>query len=159
MVDRAEQRKLLERMRDAHPFGISFEPPGDEISKMNLLSTLVYLEEHGLCRGGAHVGNNTSYAFTASKITAAGIDFLADDGGLSAILGVVTVKLHADTIRDLMAAKIDESNLPVEEKSALKRHLAGLSETALKVAATDLVKLGLDHLPDAIHWLRTLHGL
>lgn len=39
------------------------------------------------------------------------------------------------------------------------RHLAGLSETGLRAAATDLVKLGLDHLPDAIPWLRTLAGL
>jgi hypothetical protein len=76
------------------------------------------------------------------------LDFLADDGGLSAILGVVTVRLDATTIRDLIAAKVDAAAIPIEEKSVLKRNLAALSETALKGATTDLVKAGLDHLPD-----------
>ena len=91
--------------------------------------------------------------------TPAGLDFLSEDGGLSAILGVVTVKLHADTIRDMIAAKIEAAPIPANEKSALKRHLAALSETGLKAATTDLVKIGLEHLPDAIHWLQTLGAL
>ena len=45
-----------------------------------------------------------------ARITAKGIDFLEDDGGLSAILGVVTVKLHADTLREMLAKKIDASS-------------------------------------------------
>ena len=88
-----------------------------------------------------------------------GLDFLADDGGLSAILGVVTVKLHADTIRDLISAKIEEAAIPPEHKSALKKGLASLSEKALGAATTDLVRTGLDHLPDAAHWLRQFLGL
>lgn len=51
------------------------------------------------------------------------------------------------------------SDAPPEEKSALKRHLAGLSEAVLKAATTDLVRLGLAHLPDAIPWLQKLFGL
>ena len=85
--------------------------------------------------------------------------FLRRDGGLSAILGVVTVKLHADTVRDLIAAKIHVAPIPAEEKSTLKTRLAGLSEAGLRAAASDLVKQGLDHLPDAIHWLRASVGL
>jgi hypothetical protein len=36
--------------------------------------------------------------------------------------------------------------------------VANLSEAGLKAATTDLVKSGLDHLPDAVHWLRSLSG-
>jgi hypothetical protein len=72
---------------------------------------------------------------------------------------LVTVRLHADTIRDLIAAKIDAAAIPVEEKSKLKKALASLSETALKSATTDLVRTGLDHLPNAAHWLSKLLGL
>ena len=43
-----------------------------------------------------------------------------DDGGLSAILGVVTVKLHSDTIQALLNTKIDQADIPPEEKSKLK---------------------------------------
>ena len=95
---------------------------------------------------------------SAASITAAGLDFLADDGGLSAILGVVTVKLHADTIRDLIGAKIDAAAIPAEQKSALKQRLAGLSGKALEAATADLVRTGLDHLPDAAHWLFRILG-
>ncbi len=80
------------------------------------------------------VGADGFIQLGAASITAAGLDFLADDGGLSAILGVVTVKVHADTIRDLIAAKIDTADLPVEKKSALKKQLAALPETALRAA-------------------------
>jgi hypothetical protein len=93
-----------------------------------------------------------------TKITARGLDFLADDGGLSAIFGVVTVKLHADTIRDLIATKIEALPVPAAEKSALRKHLAELSEVALRAATTDLVKAGLDYLPNAVHWLQNLGG-
>jgi hypothetical protein len=70
----------------------------------------------------------------------------------------VTVRLHADTIRDLIEAKIEAASIPAEEKSRLRKALANLSEASLKAATTDLVKLGLDRLPDAVHWLRFLLG-
>lgn len=69
--------------------------------------TLQYLEEHGLCKSGVMIGADGHLALGESRITAAGLDFLEDDGGLSAILGVVTVRLHADTIRALIDAKIE----------------------------------------------------
>ncbi len=119
----------------------------------------MYLEEHGLCRSGVQVGVDGHIMLGASSITAAGLDFLADDGGLSAILGVVTVRLHADTIRDLISAKIDAAAISVEEKSKLKKGLETLAEAALKSATTDLLRGGLDHLPDVAHWLTRLLGL
>ncbi len=41
-----------------------------------------------------------------ARITAKSIDLLEDDGGVSAILGVVTAKLHEDTIRNLVLAEV-----------------------------------------------------
>jgi hypothetical protein len=102
------------------------------------------------------IGADDHLAFGSSTITATGLDFLENDGGLSAILGVVTVKLHADTIRSLIDAKIDTSSMPAEDKSKLRKILANLSEAGLKAATTDQVKSGLDHLPDIVHWLRSL---
>jgi hypothetical protein len=119
----------------------------------------MYLEEHRLCKSGLQIGAGGDIMFGASSITAADLDFLADDGGLSAILGVVTVKLHANTIRDLIAAKIEATAMPAEKKSTLKQRLAALSDTGLTAATTDLVRTGLDHLPDAAHWLSKLVGL
>jgi hypothetical protein len=156
-IDMQYQLELLQEMKAEHPRGIQYGPAPDEVSK--LAANLLYLTDHGLCDGGIQVGPDGHIHFGMTRITAAGLDFLSEDGGLSAILGIVTIKLHADTVRDLIAAKVDAAPIPVEEKSALKQHLAALSEAGLKSIVTDLVKTGLDHLPDAIHWLRTLGGL
>jgi hypothetical protein len=146
-------------MRDQYPEPLRQIPLHEKHPTEAILPNLIYLEEHGLCASGLS-RNMVGFSYIGgAKITARGLDFLADDGGLSAILGVVTVKLHADTIRDLIAAKIEATPLAESEKSALRKHLAILPEMALRAAATDLMKSGLDHLPDAIHWFRTLAGL
>ncbi|UQI38830.1 hypothetical protein [Vreelandella venusta] len=91
-------------------------------------------------------------------ITARGIDFLEDDGGLSAILGTVTVKLHADTIRDLIDAKITESNtIPEQEKPALREALKGMKEEGLKQLTTRLVSYGIEQAPSA--WNAVIEAL
>ena len=92
-------------------------------------------------------------------ITAAGRDSLEQDGGLTAILSVVTVKLHADTIRNLLAAKIDASDLPEEKKSRIKAAISKLSGTAPTAVTGDLAKVGLEHGPDAVHWIERLVGV
>lgn len=42
-------------------------------------------------------------------LTAKGLDFIADDGGLGAILGDVTVRLHGDALRDLLISRVQSS--------------------------------------------------
>jgi hypothetical protein len=98
------------------------------------------------------------WSIGAPKITAAGLDFLEDDGGLSAILGTVTVKLHADTIRALLDAKVDEADLPVEEKGLIKSALKAMPAMAFQELTKQLVQMGLQHLT-SVHGLRSLVGL
>ena len=158
MLDRALQRQILDLLRTHYPRGAI--PLRDlQLSEDQAAANLRYLEEHGLCESGLMIGADGHFAFGESTITAAGLDFLADDGGLSAILRVVTVRLHADTIKSLIEAKIEASSIPTEEKSRLRKALAHLSESRLQAATTDLVKIGLDHLPDAVHWLGSLAGV
>jgi hypothetical protein len=151
VIDRTLQHELLEQLRDVFPGFLIFAPIAEEKQKI-----AAYLGQDGLIDDGVQIGADGHIHFGASAITSAGIDFLADDGGLSAILGVVTVKLHADTIRGLLIKKVDEIALASEEKSALKKHLATLSDVALKAATTDLMQAGLHQMPDAVRWLRTL---
>lgn len=87
-------------------------------------ANLQYLVEHGLVTFGDKLSATV-------KITAKGIDFLMDDGGLSAILGVVTVKLHSDTIQALLNTKIEQADIPPEEKSKLKVILSKMGDVAL----------------------------
>lgn len=90
------------------------------------------------------------------RITATGLDFIADDGGLSAILGVVTVKLHEDTIKELMIAKIEQSQADPSVKGNLIARLKSLPADAMKELSMAAVRHGIENLPNAVQWLQTL---
>jgi hypothetical protein len=161
-LDRALQRRILEQLATAYPSGICpIVTIFGEVEHDIVRANLYYLQEHGLVNLGIQrrtpIGEPERFIdSTATTITAKGMDFLEDDGGLSAILGVVTIKLHADTIKELLADKIDASDLPPADKSLMKKHLETLSAEAIKTVAKYLVQQGLDHLPDAARWLQTL---
>ena len=79
-----------------------------------------------------------------------------DDGGLTAILGVVTVRFDADTLKALIEARVERSDLPPQEKSRITKWLQQAGSETLKEATKRLVGAALDRLPDAIQLLQTL---
>ena len=158
-IDRALQRKMLLQMREQYPAPVRRFADLNTADWTSIVLNLLYLGEHGLCNPGLSQALGGQYNWGGSSITAKGIDFLADDGGLTAILGAITIKIEAETLRSIIAEKIEAASIPVGEKSTLRKALDGLSGTALKVATTDLVKTGIDHLPNAVTWLRTIAGL
>ena len=151
MPDRKIQRQILETLRTAYPKRV-------DTRSMTFSDTvgenLAYLEEHGLV-DAKWSGN---FAVANAKITARGIDFLSDDGGLSAILDTVVVKLHSDTIKELLISQVDGSDQPDNIKSQLKAKIRELPANAVSTIATEAVKIGLKHAPDAITWLTGLLG-
>lgn len=151
-LDRDLQRTLLQRMKEVYPSPYKVEGQRGEEA-----NNLLYLEEHGLakCMSGNYGG---TIVVANATITAKGLDFLEDDGGLSAILGVVTVRLHADTIRDLIALRIEESEIEPEQKSAIKKHLENTPATVLQHLTNRLVDLGLKSGPGAVELIRTTLG-
>ena len=92
-----------------------------------------YLMEHELIEG--LIGNSSSCQgeVRTAKITAEGLDFLEDDGGLSAILRTVTVKFDPDDLRQLLAAKINQIDLPAPQKKTLTDRLQDLPADLLKI--------------------------
>jgi len=75
-----------------------------------------------------------------------GLDFLKDDGGLSAILGVVTVRFEADTIRTILQLKVDQSDLSPVDKQKLRGALQELPAENIKHLSTKIVDAGWDNL-------------
>lgn len=156
IIDRQLQKQLLEQLAAVYPE--QTEVDSQRIKGDPVTLNLWYLEEHGLV---VNTKSNTIGAppiVIASRITHKGLDFLADDGGLTAILGTVTFKLHSDTLRELLMARLDSADIPEAEKDSIKDHLRLLPSEALNEATTRLINLGLDHVPDAIGWLQTLCG-
>ncbi|MEJ5176970.1 hypothetical protein [Erwinia sp. MYb416] len=76
------------------------------------------------------------------KATTKGIDFIQDDGGLSAILNVQTIKFHRDAVvvlEDLIAI----SGMNDTEKEKAKSKLSELTTESLKTVVQTVTAAGL----------------
>lgn len=145
-LDRARQLEMLQALADVYPrYTVNLgagEPDYED------LANLWYLKEQGLVEGAIEMSLSQSFLFEGAKITAKGIDFLADDGGISAILGTVTVKLHAETIKELLLARVAASTAPEEKKSWLKKQLETASNETIKKIVSAILDEGVKHVPD-----------
>lgn len=157
-LNRGRQLEILNALADAYPrYVTSKELPGDK-DEVNI--NLHYLIEHRLVSGTIADFMSGERFVPAAVITASGLDFLADDGGLSAILGVVTVKLHEETIRQLLIDRVNRADLPAEQRSSLLQVIRKLPARALQIATEKLLENGadrmLDEAPSIYTWLTQL---
>ena len=149
ILDRELQRQILNVAATAYP-----RPVGHELDKLYeplddhvLAANLRYLEQHGLIEPkSVYISVDGLFSFGNVLITHTGMDFLADDGGLSAILGVVTVKLETEQLRAILAAKIMSSDLSSERKSTLIDAIRELPAEGLKHLTMKIVDTGWDNL-------------
>ena len=160
-LDREYQLKLLSMLSEHFPnnyYALAEHLPPESTDEVEAkyVANILYLEEHGLVV--SHVGRNLDGTFNigAPIITANGLDFLKDDGGLRAILGIVTVRLEADTLKAILEAKINESHADQSLKIKMISQLRDLPLAATKHLASELLKKALDHLPDAIQSIQNL---
>lgn len=151
-LDRAMQFQILNELSAAYPDRVLtlFPDSEDQDIADKREANLVYLQEHGLITVGLHQFIDGKKGFTGAQITATGIDFLADDGGLSAILGVVTIKLHDDTVRQLIEARIQSAELPETTKSHLLKSLREAPGETIKHLTEKLLDAGLENWPTAL---------
>lgn len=153
---RAVQLEILQGLRACYPAMADVQ----QWKHANLAAELYYLNEHGLANVSFSkaLGQPIPKPISA-RLTAKGIDFLQDDGGLSAILGVVTIKLDDDTIKKMIKAKIIDSDLPQPDKSRYLDALRELPGETTKHLVLKLVDMGLDHKDAAISAIGKLLGL
>ena len=154
-LDRKLQLEVLRKLRKAYPGRVSIYdlPRYDQ-----LLATLDYLDEHGLVDVLHDKTMGNPHAILASKITAKGLDFLEDDGGMSAILSTDIVKLNPDDLRALLANRLEASDLPDKEKSTLARAIRSLPTTGLQSLIERLVNDALAKGPDVLQILQQIGG-
>ncbi|MGU7780504.1 hypothetical protein [Burkholderia sp. PU8-34] len=153
-LDREYQKEVLTALAEIYPCLGHAERVGD-VTEETRAANLYYLAEHGLITDSASTNLNNSVHYQPARITKDGMDFLAEDGGLSAILGVVTIKLHEDTIKSLIETKIMESDLPADDKPRFVDALRSLPADATKHLTMKLLDLALSHAPGALHAVQT----
>jgi len=163
--DRTIQHELIMALYESSPEGITHTQNQEFEEKFggsfNYVANLNYLEGHGLikCRIDRYLSDAFEVSPELMGITCKGIDFVRNDGGLGAILNVVNVRLHSDTINKLESF-ISASSAPEEDKASLISVLRKLPEDAIKHLNLKLLDVGLSRLPDAFHAIQTtLHNL
>ncbi|MFM9895759.1 hypothetical protein [Achromobacter xylosoxidans] len=152
-MNRDLQRQILQELADCYPsaYGHPIQTLAPTKDQSEIITCLLYLAEHGLLRHGLDEDDEGwNEVVGTTRITARGLDFLADDGGLSAVLGVVTIRLHSDTIKDLIEAKIAQSDLAPADKKRWIDQLRSLPADATKHLVQRLVEKGLDSGPAAV---------
>lgn len=163
-LDRQYQNDLLTFLLNDYPGYEKASEYCDKLQKEDedkYVANIVYLQNHDLLEDGAELrfslDGKTRYAYSAfPKITHKGIDFMLQDGGLSAILNVQTVKLHEETIRDLLNTAITASNLSESEKLSAKNVLTQMSIEGLKSLTTKLLDKGISNLPDLAQQIQNI---
>ena len=153
-LDRELQLEVLRLCREAYPrYADLADLPRPEHPELQ--PNLLYLAEHELITG---VEFHHGTQLTAPRITAEGLDFLEDDGGLSAMLRTVTVKLDPDDLRTLMVARVEASDLPDGEKHRLSHALRSLPAQTLRDLTNRLVNEAVDRLPGAVQLFQMYAG-
>lgn len=136
---------------------------------MAVIATVTYLVQHGLVEGGfsgrgvigmAGLPPAERFIENETAITAAGLDFLADDGGIGAILNTVTIRMDPRQFTELLAARIEAlPNLSQEEKGTIAGELRKLPAKGAEKAIDKILEWVVDHAADALPLLRALPGL
>ncbi|WP_174635046.1 hypothetical protein [Yersinia thracica] len=133
--DRNTQRQVLQLLYDAYPNELTSSQMKDiegYFSEQDSChANLLYLEQHQLIRSGLKSDAVGYSLVNRPRITHKGIDFIRDDGGLSAILNIQTIKFHDSTIIALEDI-IRVANLPEEKKAGIISKLRELPADAIK---------------------------
>ncbi|EHA14779.1 hypothetical protein [Halomonas sp. HAL1] len=156
LLNRQEQKELLWHLAEQYPNSATGLFDVQNIESPTSVN-LHYLDGHGLVKLGrprqeaAESGRNIKMRALgvgldldgSAKITEKGLDFLQADGGLTAILRVVTIKLHNETLSELEGKILASKTLPQKEKSRLLDRLRGLTDEGAKTLVNEMVKAGL----------------
>ena len=163
ILDRKLQLNLLEKIAECYPFEWDdYERSVGSEDYLKIAINLHYLKGHGLLEakttklvGDLSDDEDRSILIMSPIITEKGLDFLADDGGLSAILGIVTIKFEAEQLKILLESKIMAADLPPADKHKLIDGLRSLSSESIKHLTTKIVDLGWDNLPTLIRIIQS----
>lgn len=153
-IDPELQLSILKNLEDFFPHAC----PSSKLDKTNphFSANVNYLFQRGLIAEKEYREENLIQPF-AIAITAAGIDFLRKNSGMSDDRDFVTVKLHDETMQELIAA-IQSSSLPPEKKNGLIAQLRELRGESIKHLTTKLLDAGLDSLPAALPLIQKALG-
>ena len=109
-LDRKLQYDILLALRDVYPDSLLVSAMPGFSNDRTFMGNLFYLQEHGVIDGGDIREPGQCRSMVDAQITKAGLDFLADDDGLKAILGKQTVKFEFAELAEALITNPDVEN-------------------------------------------------
>lgn len=166
-LDRSLQLEVLRKISEVYPFSWRPQLKVESAEYHSLAINIHYLKGHGLLSESSTItkdnplddNTNGILLINKPKITEKGLDFLQDDGGLSAILNTLTIKFEADQLRTILVNQINQSNLEPEKKKSIKDALDELPSESIKHLTMKLLDEGLENLPSAILLIASYLGM
>lgn len=158
-LDRTMQLSILTELKTHYPNEFSVQRLSCYVDEPDFNANLFYLQEHGLISGKSKPlrgRDNFGIVMLMAQITADGLDFLEGDGGLSAILKKVTIRIDAEDLQTLIAARLDKADVPLERKNEIMKTIRSLPSEGIKAVHNRLLALALDKMPDAVDLLRKI---
>ncbi|TPW36615.1 hypothetical protein [Oecophyllibacter saccharovorans] len=145
------QRSILECLNQRRGYWLTYSDfEGIDLTYDDLCIEVLSLKEYGLIEADIRGKPWGGYILLGVRINNKGSDSLKEDGGLTAQLETVTVRLDPNSFKALIETYIDASNHSLEEKSRLKEGLKKLSAMGLQAVAQKLIDIGLKHAPDLL---------
>lgn len=148
LLDRNFQLELLTKLSEIYPNHLNFNAshPSNDANYPKALVNIYYLQEHGLISADsvleqAYVSGEYVYYLSEGRITKDGLDLLAADGGLKAILNVITVKIDAMQMARLLHSF---AALNSEDKQSLLDTLKNAPRTTVEHLISKAVDMGWD---------------
>lgn len=157
-ITREEWLSVLHRLQ---PYGMEYVSNiqvFDEIDRETLYQCLAYLSLHGLIKSRCDRSADGFWSWGGVELTAKGLDYLSEDGGITAEEKTITVKLDGDTIKALLCRAVDDTAAPEGAKTDVKQKVKALGAEALKDLTSSLISKGIENAPGLVQWLGTTLG-
>lgn len=120
-----------------------------EYSDDEMSANIVYLAEHNLISIRQRTSDDPYSFLDHMRATVSGIDFMLNDGGISAIQKIHTVRLHNDTLTALEDI-ISVANLPEPDRASIVSKLRELPADAIKHLTNELLTKAVVAAPSAL---------
>lgn len=139
-LNRKLQKDILEALSEVYPDSLLVSALPGFSHNREFMGNLFYLQEHGVIDGGDIREPGQCRSMVDAQITKAGLDFLADDGGLSAILGYRFIRLEASELVDSLLKLLQESEVEDDKCSAAAVQLKSMDGEALENLVVELLR-------------------
>lgn len=144
--------EILSKLSSSFPNAITYINDVLDISlyeSKDIFRSLAYLKEHSLItyKVCGTLGQHSFDDMLSFAITSKGLDTLLEDGGLSAELNTVTLKLDEESLKALLMLRINDTEMNLTQKQRIQEAIKDMPAESLRVVYAKILGAAFDSLP------------